>query len=195
MGFEWNIFPWFTTLQFISKVQEFMTKMGDSSQFKGRIIFMSMFNDIIWWSEDNERECSANATLVSIVAKRFPAGRWSFFGPGSEKKWYHNKENGRESLNWWWSNSEKADTQFSEPRVHCPEERSKAKEVENYQYTSVPMEIRLKLFFAQLFVLISSISTEQSQICAKNTGPVKQERGDPYCQDNMTHCSRQQTYW
>ena len=29
------------------------------------------------------------------------------------------------------------------PRVHCPEERSKAKEVENCRYTSVPMVIRL----------------------------------------------------
>ena len=28
------------------------------------------------------------------------------------------KENGTESLNWWWSSSEKADTQFSDPRVH-----------------------------------------------------------------------------
>ena len=67
-----------------------------------------------------------------------------------------HKENGTESLNRWWSDSEKADTQFSEPRVHCPEELSKAKEVENYQYASVPMGIRLKLFFAQLFLLISS---------------------------------------
>ena len=50
-----------------------------------------------------------------------------------------HEENGTESLNWWWSNSEKADTQFSGPRVHCPEKRSKAKEVENYQDTSVPM--------------------------------------------------------
>ena len=41
---------------------------------------------------------------------------------------------------------DKVDTQFSEPRVHCPEERSKAKEVENYHHTSVPMGIRLKLF-------------------------------------------------
>ena len=65
--------------------------------------------------------------------------------------------------------SEKADTQFSESRVHCPEERSKAKEVDNYQYTSALMEIRLKLFFAQFFLLISSVSTEQSQICVKNT--------------------------
>ena len=87
----------------------------------------------------------------------------------------HN-ENGTESLNWWWSNSEKADTQFSEPRVHCLEERSKVQEVENYRYTSVPMEIRLKLFFAQLFLLISSVSTEQSQMCVKNTVLVEQER-------------------
>ena len=88
MEFEWNIFQGFTTLQLISKVQEFMTQICDPSQFKGRIIFMSMFNDISWGSEGNERECSANATLVSIFAKRFPARRWSFLGPGSEKKWY-----------------------------------------------------------------------------------------------------------
>ena len=88
MEFEWNIFPGFTTMQLVDKVQEFVTRMGDPSQFKGRINFMSMFNDITWGSEDNERECNANATLVPIFAKRFPAGRWSFLGPGSEKKWY-----------------------------------------------------------------------------------------------------------
>ena len=49
---------------------------------------MSMFNDISWGSEDNERECNANADLVSIYARSFPAGRWSFLGPGSDKKWY-----------------------------------------------------------------------------------------------------------
>ena len=31
----------FITLQLINKVQEFMTKMGDASQLKGRVIFMS----------------------------------------------------------------------------------------------------------------------------------------------------------
>ena len=71
MEFEWNSFPGFTTLQLVEKVEEFMTKMGDASQFQGRIIFMSMFNDIIWRSEDNERECIANATLVFICKKMF----------------------------------------------------------------------------------------------------------------------------
>ena len=53
MDFEWNIFPGFTTLQLVRQVHEFMTKMGDPAQFKRRIIFMSMFNDIIWRSEGN----------------------------------------------------------------------------------------------------------------------------------------------
>ena len=80
-----GIFPGFTTKQLINKVQEFMTKTSDPSEFKGRIIFMSMFNDISWGSEDNEQECDAYANLFSIYAKRFPAGRWSLLGPGFRK--------------------------------------------------------------------------------------------------------------
>ena len=36
--------------------------------------------------KDNEQECIANSTLVSVFAKRFPAGHWSFLGPGPETK-------------------------------------------------------------------------------------------------------------
>ena len=88
MEFERNIFPGFTALQLVDKVQEFMNNMGDPAQFQVRIIFMSMFNDIIWGTTDKEQECIANATLVSLFATRCPAGRWSFLGLGSEKKWY-----------------------------------------------------------------------------------------------------------
>ena len=49
---------------------------------------MSMFNDINMENKDNETECIANSTIVSLFAQRFPAGRWSFLGPGSEAKWY-----------------------------------------------------------------------------------------------------------
>ena len=104
MEFEWNIFPGFTTLQLVQEVQQFMNKMGEPEQFQGRIIFMSMFNDIIWEITDNEQECIANATLVSVFAKRFPAGRWSFLGLESEKSGIllttkDHEENGSESLN------------------------------------------------------------------------------------------------
>ena len=70
MEFEWNIFPGFTTLQLVQEVQKFMNKMSEPEQFQGRIIFMSMFNDIIWWIPDKEKECIANSTLVSLFAKK-----------------------------------------------------------------------------------------------------------------------------
>ena len=88
MEFEWNIFPRFTQLELVREVQKFMSKMGEPEQFQGRIIFMSLLNDITWWNRDNEKECIANSSLVSVFARRFPAGRWSFLRLGSETKWY-----------------------------------------------------------------------------------------------------------
>ena len=34
----------------------------------------------------------ANSKVVSIFAKKFGIGQWSFIGPGSEKKWYSGEE-------------------------------------------------------------------------------------------------------
>ena len=80
MEFEWNIFAGFTTLQLCNKVQELLSKMSEEPEdFTGRIIFMSMFNDISWGSQDNEQECELSANLVSMCARRFSTGRWSFF--------------------------------------------------------------------------------------------------------------------
>ena len=88
MEFEWNIFPGFTTLQLCSGVQEFLSKMSvEPEEFARRITVMSMFNDISWRSQENEQECELSDKLVSIYAKRFSPGRWSFLGAGSENKW------------------------------------------------------------------------------------------------------------
>ena len=35
--------------------------------------------------ETNEKECLANARLVSLYARKFGKGQWLFIGPGSEK--------------------------------------------------------------------------------------------------------------
>ena len=89
MEFEWNIFPGFTTLQLWHKVQGFLSKMSvQPEDFTGRIIFMSMFNDISLEFKEKNQECKSSAQLETRKAKRFSPGRWSFFGPGSEKKWY-----------------------------------------------------------------------------------------------------------
>ena len=198
-GIRVNIFPGFTTLQLVDEVQKFMSKMSEPEQFQGRIIFMPMFNDIIWWFQDNETECIADSTLVSIFCKKDFQQDVGHSSDLDQKRsgilltTKDHEENGTESLNWWWSNSEKADTQFSEQRVRSLEECSKPKEVENYRYTSVPMVIRLKLFFAPSFLSISSVTTEQSQICVKHTVAVEQEQEDLLWQSSLIHFSRQQT--
>ena len=74
-----------------------------------------------------------------------------------------------------------------DPQVHCLEECSKAKVMENYQFTSALMRERLKLCFAQLFLLISSVFTKQSQICVTNANPVMLEQGDVFWWDKLTH--------
>ena len=52
-----------------------------------RIIFMSMYNDIVWQERGNTERCEYNSQTVANYACRFPRGRWSL-GPGSEKKLY-----------------------------------------------------------------------------------------------------------
>ena len=183
--FEWNIFLRIHHIAALLQVQEFLSKMSvKPEEFTGRIIFMSMFNDISWGSPDNEQECELSAQLISIYARRFAPGRWSFLGPGSEKKSYStleckHKENGDRV-------AELVMIKFGESkhpvfRATSPLSRGtlKSKGEENCQYTSAPMRERLKLFFAQLFPSISSVSTEQSQICVNNANPAMLEQEDP----------------
>ena len=86
MEFEWNIFPGFNTLQLSEEVKSLLYRLGETPEnFTGRILFMSMFNDISCGTKDNDEECLANAPLVSLYARRFGKGQWSFIGPGSEK--------------------------------------------------------------------------------------------------------------
>ena len=87
--FEWNIFPGFTTLQLCDKISDLLSSLGQTPEsFTGRILFMSMFNDITCDRKDNKEECLNNAESVKVFARRFGIGQWSFIGPGSEKKWY-----------------------------------------------------------------------------------------------------------
>ena len=87
------MFPGYNALQLSQEVKSLLLRLDETPEnFTRRIIFMSMFNDISWGSKDNEKDCESNANLVSLYAKRFPAGQWSFLGLGSEKKWYSISE-------------------------------------------------------------------------------------------------------
>ena len=77
---------------------------------------MSMFNDISCDKKDDEEECLANAKVVSIYAKKFGKGQWSFIGPGSEKKWYSMEETSPQGI--WDHIAEKMLVEFAESG--CP---------------------------------------------------------------------------
>ena len=134
MAFEWSISQDSPHCSSSTKSKNSWTKWVTQRNFKDELsscrCSMTSYGEL--------QTMNRNVLLTShlCLAKKIPAGLWSFLGPGSEKKWfsiYNERPRGEwdrvAELNWWWSNSEKADTQFSEPRVHCPEERSKAKEV------------------------------------------------------------------
>ena len=90
--FESNIFPGFTTLQLCDKINDLLSYLGQTpATFTGRILFMSMCNDISCDGKDNKDECLRNAESVKVFAGRFGIGQWSFIGPGSEKKWYSSE--------------------------------------------------------------------------------------------------------
>ena len=90
--FEWNIFPGFTTLQLCDEINDLLSNLGQTpATSTGRILFMSMFNDISCDRKDNKDECLRNAESVKVFARRFGIGQWSFIGPGSEKKWYSSE--------------------------------------------------------------------------------------------------------
>ena len=182
MEFEWNIFTGFTTLQICHKVPELLARLSVTPEnFSGRIIFMSMFNDISWGSKDNEQECEVSAKLVSLYAKRWSPGQWSFLGPGSEKKWYSTSEDSPQGE--WDRIAEQMMLTFAESkhpvfRSTSPLSRgvfkSKGGGKLSIRYCADPGTI--ETVFAQMFLLISSVCTEQSQICVKNMNPFTIER-------------------
>ena len=126
MEFEWNIFPGFNTLQLSEEVKRLLLRLDETPEnFTGRIIFMSMFNDIseqktmkknVWQTLDSylcmQRDLEKdNGSLLVLVLKR----------SGTVSMKTVHKENGTILLKGCWWNSQKADVQFSAPRVHCPE--------------------------------------------------------------------------
>ena len=152
--FEWNIFPGFDTLQLYGTVKDLLSRLGETPEiFTGRILFMSMFNDIFCVTKDNERECLANAKVVSIYAKKFGFGQWSFIGPGSEKKWYSMEEKqytrnlgpyrGKDVVGICRKHMSNFPCYDSIVQVN-----SEAKDMENCRFTIVPTRQRVRLFFA-----------------------------------------------
>ena len=132
MEFEWKI-----SLR-IHNVGHTAELNCEHEHFKGRIIFMSMYNDIHWWKRGNRENCIANAHRFTEYARRFTPGHWSFLAPGSEKSRRNGTElisgnlmdNGTKVLRIWCSTLPKADILFSVLPAHYKEESWKVNEKE-----------------------------------------------------------------
>ena len=111
--FEWNIFPGFTTLQLHGKVTDLLSRLGETPEnFTGRILFMSMFNDISCGSKDNERgrtsygweiccgRRSIRETWETVTTRLFRRGLWSILVFSRVEKW----SSGARSIRETWKN-------------------------------------------------------------------------------------------
>ena len=146
---------------------------------------------MVIWRQWTGMYCQCHACVC--ICQKIPPGRWSFLGLGSEKKWYStyiDRPRGE-----WGRVAELIIIKFWEcghPVFRATRTlQSRGGGKLSIHFCAELMDKRFKLFFAQLFLLISSVSTEQSQICVMNTVLVKQERGDKCWQDNLTHCSNE----
>ena len=181
--FEWNIFPGFTTLQLCDKISDLLSYLGQTPEtFTGRILFMSMFNDISCDRNDNKDECLKNADYVKtylredLVLDNGHLLDQVLRKSGILPRTVH-KEPGTTLRNRCCWNLQKVDTLFSVQRLHCPGVSSKAKGEESCRYTSLQIKTQLIQFIALFFLSISSVSTEQWQLYAKNLRTIKIERG------------------
>ena len=179
--FQWNIFPGFTTLQLCDKISDLLSYLGQTPEtFTGKILFMSMFNDISCDRKDNKDECLKNAESVKVLAGRFGVGQWPFIGPGSEKKWY-SSENSPQGA---WDNiAEKMLLEFAESghptfRATTPLSRgqlkSKGRGKLSIHFTADQDTINT---IYRIILSVNQLSVyEQWQLYAKNLRTIKIER-------------------
>ena len=138
-------------LQLCGKVSDLLSDMGQTPEtFTGRILFMSMTSPVtekatkknVWQMPESSKYLQRNLVLdnghlLVQVLKR----------SGILQRIVHN-ELGIISRTKCCRNLQKAGSLFSVQRLHCRGEISKARDMENCQYTSLQTIQQLKQFFA-----------------------------------------------
>ena len=85
IDFEWKMFPGATALDILHEIQaDLQGKHITPENFSDRIIFMSMFNDIVLEKKENEDACAITSRKIKEYASKFNDGHWAFLGPVEE---------------------------------------------------------------------------------------------------------------
>ena len=187
MEFKWKKFPGFTTLGLLDEIQKMMTELRcEPEQFQGRIIFMAMYNDIKWRTPGNEETYMANSLTVAAYANKFrkDVGPFWDLDPIRNGNGTHHHKPGE-----WNKPAEGMMVHFAESghlvfRAISALEREelKSKGGGNNPSTSTEVEKPLNRFFA---LSISSVSTEQSRICAKNWIQIQEFKPKVKCCESL----------
>ena len=84
------MFPGHTTRGMLREVQKMMEEelRIKPKDFKDRIVFMSMSNEIDRNRQGNDEVCNYNSSRVSEYARRFLKRHWSFLGRGEQMECY-----------------------------------------------------------------------------------------------------------
>ena len=89
IDFEWKNFPGASALDLLHGIQaDLQGKHGTPENFSDRIIFISMFNDIVMEKRGNEDSSAVTSKKIKKYGSKFNDGHWAFLGPGEESKWY-----------------------------------------------------------------------------------------------------------
>ena len=175
--FEWNIFPGFTALQLCDKINDLLNDLGQTPEtFTGSmtsLVTEKATKMNVWQMPESSKYLREdlvldNGHLLDQVLKR----------SGILEKRIVHKELGITSRTKCCWNSQKADILFSVQRLHCPEVFSRAKDMENCQYTSLQITQQMKQSIALFFLSISSVSTEQWRTYVKNLKLIKIDQGN-----------------
>ena len=162
-------FPGFTTLQLLAEIQNMMTEIQcELEQLPGRIIFMSMYKDIVRREKGNEELSIATFPNRTRICKKICARTlvvsWAWIrkemvrNSHVQAEWkmgYRVAEDIDDQLHWKWT------SRF--PWIQCFGTRSFAKQRKRKHclHISVVTTTQPKWFFAQSFPSISSVFTEQ----------------------------------
>ena len=173
---EWNILPGFTSLQLVLEVRQFMNKWATPTPIP-RTNYLHVRCSMTSYGElqTTKRNVLLTPPLVSSFAKRFPAGRWSFLGLvissdlGQTLTKKDTEENG-DKVRWIDDDQIRRRRTSCIPEPRVPLSRGTLKMPRRWEIIDTLLcqwWYESNCFFAQLFLIISSVFAEQSQICVR----------------------------
>ena len=136
-----------------------------------------------------QKECESSAQFVSLHAKRFGAGQWSFIGCGSEKKWYSISEDSPQGE--WDKMAEKMMLEFAESglpifRASSPLSRGRLKSKGHGKlsiHNCADLETIQTIFRIIIYVNQVSLHGAVAEMCEEHE-TLHDSSGQPVVEDN-----------